>query len=201
MQELRHESPETEARNECLVLEALAELKHASAKAIAHHSGLTYNAAILALRRQRGFCVEKVAGGWGLLEEPANSDREVFPHKRTQKNQAGREAIEQQLKFYLSEQGLDFSEAIFCRDKIICLYPVSASELQIGDYLVVLRKNGKSKGQKSYRRIYGIYLDEFFIRFELNHGTISIPSRYYRPDEIVLSRMDVKYENGKITPC
>lgn len=199
-QEFRHESSETQARNECLVLEALAELKHASAKAIAKHAGLTYLSTLLAIRRQDGFCVERVTGGWRLLEEPG--DRNVSFDSRIDASVERREQIERQIEFYLSDQNLEVFEFIFCHQKVICLVNKPASDVAVGDWYVAVRKQGKCIGTRFYRHIYKIYRDDQsdIIRFELSGGKVSIPSPYFSPQENVLIRIDFTYENGKITP-
>lgn len=200
MQQTRHETPETQARNECLVLEALAELKHTSAKAIARHAGLTYLAALLALRRQDGFCVERVTGGWRLLEEPG--DRNVTFDSRTEASIERQQQIESKIALYLSDQNLDIFELIFCHQKVICLVNKPASDVAVGDWYVAVRKQGKCAGTRFYRHIYKIYRDDEdgLIRFELSGGKVSIPSPYFNPQENVLIRIDFAYEDGKITP-
>lgn len=75
---MRDISPETQAKHELAVIDALAVLGQAKIKQIVKTTGLDENGVRWALQRQKGISVEKIRHGtWKLLPEPGDADVSV----------------------------------------------------------------------------------------------------------------------------
>lgn len=135
MQDLHHESPETAAKNEVLVLEAIAKLGPSNATQIATESGLSIIATRMALRRQHGYGLDRQGQTWLLLAEPG--DGLPFPPPSI-------ESRVRKLTLWLECQGVFYTHIWKSKDRFFWAMEKPARHLQIGDRFT-LRHNGQRR--------------------------------------------------------
>jgi hypothetical protein len=132
--ELHHE-----AKNEVLVLEAIAKLGPSNAQQIATEAGLSTIATRMALRRQHGYWLERRGQTWLLLDEPGDGPGDGLPF-----TSPSIESRVKKLTLWLECQGIAYKHIWKSKGRFFWVVEKPARHLQIGDRFT-LRHNGQRR--------------------------------------------------------
>jgi len=168
--EFHHESPETAARNEVLVMEALAQLGTANATQIAKATGLSIIATRMALRRQNEICLYRQGQKWSLLDQP--NDGVPSSHRIT--------GIRiEKLSMWLESRNINYSEIWKTKGKFYWIVKTPAKDLSEGDTITIRRRI-----RRTIRRVVKTEIRDGNVLVYFRQG-VSYATKSFPPDSLI----------------